>query len=34
MQTILVISTPLDQPLFERLLGDGSDFGLKFSYAS
>jgi glucose-1-phosphate thymidylyltransferase len=34
VREILVISTPIDQPLFERLLGDGSDFGLKFSYAS
>jgi glucose-1-phosphate thymidylyltransferase len=33
IRDILVISTPIDQPLFERLLGDGSDFGLKFSYA-
>jgi glucose-1-phosphate thymidylyltransferase len=34
IRDILVISTPIDQPLFERLLGDGSDFGLKFSYAA
>jgi len=30
---ILVITTPQDQHLFERLLGDGSDLGLKISYA-
>lgn len=34
IRDILVISTPQDQPLFERLLGDGADFGLRFSYAT
>lgn len=32
IRDILVISTPEDLPKIERLLGDGSDFGLKFSY--
>jgi len=33
IRDILIISTPQDKLLFERLLGDGSDFGLKFCYA-
>jgi glucose-1-phosphate thymidylyltransferase len=34
IRDILIISTSQDKPLFERLLGDGSDLGLKFSYAT
>ena len=32
IQDILIISTPVDTPRFEHLLGDGSQFGLKLSY--
>ncbi|WP_238996927.1 glucose-1-phosphate thymidylyltransferase RfbA [Entomobacter blattae] len=33
VQDIMIISTPVDQEQFKRLLGDGSQFGVKFSYA-
>ena len=32
IRDILIISTPQDLPMFERLLGSGEDLGLKFSY--
>ena len=33
IRDILVISTPQDQPLFQRLLGDGAELGLDFHFA-
>ena len=32
IRDVLIISTPTDLPNFERLLGDGSQFGMRFSY--
>ena len=33
IRDILVISTPYDLPEFKRLLGDGSDYGIRLQYA-
>jgi len=33
IRDILIITTPVDAPFFERLLGDGSRFGISLSYA-
>jgi glucose-1-phosphate thymidylyltransferase len=34
IKEILIITTPHDRPLFERLLGDGTDWGIQLQYAT
>jgi glucose-1-phosphate thymidylyltransferase len=34
IRDILIVTTPEDMPAFQRLLGDGSEIGVRFSYAS
>jgi glucose-1-phosphate thymidylyltransferase len=34
IREVMIITTPQDQPAFERLLGDGSDWGITLSYAA
>ena len=34
IQEVLLITTPIDMPAFQRLLGDGSKFGIQIQYAS
>ena len=34
IQNILIITTPEDKQSFQRLLGDGSEFGIKLQYAT
>jgi glucose-1-phosphate thymidylyltransferase len=34
IREVLIITTPIDQPLFQRLLGDGASIGMRLEYAS